>query len=90
MRRCVMFLRYFHEIVPLRFLEERCNSEIEQLLKNHEMLKPETEANALARRAWSELLLLLHVDDDSDRERSDKRSKSLNMVEREIVGERER
>lgn len=87
-RSTVMFLRNFHEIVPVRFLDERCISEIggvEQLgwdlLRNQEMLKPVTEANALARRARSELLQLFELfDDDSARKRSEMRRVNLKWV----------
>lgn len=75
-RRRVMFLRYFHEMAPLRFLEERRISEKEQL-NSEEALKPETEANALRRSAWSEELL--HVE-DSDRERRETRSRNLKSM----------
>lgn len=77
-RRWVMFVRCFHEIAPVRFLEERLMWEMEQVvLKNQEGLKPETEANALARRARSEVLGQV---DDSDRERREMRSISLSII----------
>ena len=77
-RRWEMFVRCFHEMAPVRFLEERLMWEMEQVvLKNQEGLKPETEANALARRARSEVLVQV---DDSDRERREMRSSSLSII----------
>lgn len=82
-RSCVIFFMNFHETVPLRFLEESCISEIggvvqleREVLKNQEMLKPETEAKALARRAWSELL---QADVDDSARKTSEEMKSMNM-----------
>lgn len=62
-----MFLKNFHDMMPLRFLEDKFNSLIgveglEQLRfvgLSQEMLKVETELKAFETSSWS---LLLHVD----------------------------
>ena len=61
-----MFFRNTHEIVPLRFLEERLTEiirEFEQFkdVWNEEMLNPGTNLKAFERSFWS-VLVLLHED----------------------------
>lgn len=66
--------------MPARFLDERFISEIEQLRweENQEMLKLETEANVLARRERS--AVVLQVEDDSARKKRAKKKKRIFMA----------
>lgn len=78
-----MFLRNFHEMIPLRFLEERLRCVIggfgqERLVgpgKKVE-LKPETELKAFETSCWS---LLLH-DEEYAREKRSMKGMNLRMI----------
>jgi len=75
-----MFLRYFQEMLPLKFLEGSLISVIEGWEQfeagpecwNQERLKPETELKAFETSSWS---VLLHV--DSTNTNSEKTNKNL-------------
>lgn len=59
---CDMFLRNFHEMVPLRFLEERLISVIEAFEQFQGVLNPKTDWKAFDTSTWS---VLLHEDSTS-------------------------
>lgn len=89
-----MFLRNFHETVPLRFFagrtmllivqfveEDEENEAEEPLVKNQEMLNPETRLNALFSDSSSVPLQWAADDDGARRESSASKMKALWRVE---------